>query len=419
MAKFPKDLADVVFLRWNELVAGEYEAPRCPTKALLRKILEACYLAACAPEEARYPAFNVLVTPELADHDLRDVLNIYKFDKKRPVTIDELRRLAPATDSKKSAIWITFNDNEIFVSGMYDLGTSWHRARLGLTYNYHVPSALLVQVDRPGRVKVYQGQYAIASLSNGTLSVHQIDIPLFLHKSVRSGLEKIAESLTEPNLETPRDYEGFWFTALYNVFSAIANSISVSGHGGVLVILEPGASIPPDLLRTKYTCRSSALHDSFVKFINARNLTADYWTASETEAQLEGNAAEAELLLISATDLLVEAVRFVAQMAGCDGAIVITSDLQVLGFGSEIRAEMAEGVVVLQVVDEMRQKYQSCDVEQFGMRHRSAVKLVSKLPTACVLAISQDGPVSAVSSDGNSVLVRKGVPLGNLNIPWA
>lgn len=59
------------------------------------------------------------------------------------------------------------------------------------------------------------------------------------------------------------------------------------------------------------------------------------------------------------------------------------------------------------------------DVEQFGMRHRSAIKLVSQQNDLRVLVVSQDGPISAVWWDKQQVFVRRGVSLVNMNIPWA
>lgn len=116
---------------------------------------------------------------------------------------------------------------------------------------------------------------------------------------------------------------------------------------------------------------------------------------------------------------LVEATRFVAQLSGCDGAIVISDDLQLVGFGAEIRAELRGGVPVVEVVREMSRQYKTLDIEQFGLRHRSAVKLVSQEPEHQVLVISQDGPISAVWYDEGQVLVRKNINLVNMNMPWA
>ena len=99
---------------------------------------------------------------------------------------------------------------------------------------------------------------------------------------------------------------------------------------------------------------------------------------------------------------------------------MISEDLQVLGFGAEIRSELKPNTHVIEVIDDMRSVNKPLDVEHFGLRHRSAIKLVSRNNAASVLVISQDGPISFVSSDTpGQVKVRKGVNLTNMNMPFA
>ena len=106
-----------------------------------------------------------------------------------------------------------------------------------------------------------------------------------------------------------------------------------------------------------------------------------------------------------------------AGLAGCDGAIILSHDLRLLGFGAEILAEMREGVEVFDVIHELRKTYRALDVEQFGMRHRSAIKLVSQISEARSIVISQDGPISVVWREQERLYVKKGVSLVNMNMP--
>jgi hypothetical protein len=419
LPKFPGDLAIVVAQRWGNLVGGEYIVPHCPSPKILKLILELSYVAASAAEEGRYPQFNVLVTPRSVETSALGG-QIFHFDEARSLTASELRRLAPASDFRKSAVWVTYEDETAVIEGLVDLGTSWHRARLGFTYRDRVPSCLIVQVDRPGRVKVYQGEFHVATLADGDLIVSRgIDMNLFLHDVVHQGLRSLAVNYSVPRYEQSRDFEEFWFIAHWNVFTAIVNSISLLGHGGTLVIAAQDAEQINSSLRVKYSGSTDMLRDAFVRFINARNKTADFYERAEQQSKpVSKNVFEAERQLQDASDELIEAVRFVAQLAGCDGAIVISPDLTVRGFGAEIRAEMQQEISVLEVIDEMRKKYKVCDIEQFGMRHRSAVKLVSRAAGSLILAVSQDGPISAVWRDPQGVLVKKGVSLVNLNMPW-
>jgi hypothetical protein len=174
------------------MVAGDYTAPALPPPKSLQAVLESAYLASASPEEGRYPQFNILVVPR--GTDLNQIgANPFAFDQARPMTVAKLRRLAPASDLRKSAIWVEFLNGQVAVVGLADLGTSWHRARVGLTYAYRFPHALLIEVDRPGRMKVYQGQYLVATLVDGEVSEHHVEFDLFLHKSVRQGLEHLGQ----------------------------------------------------------------------------------------------------------------------------------------------------------------------------------------------------------------------------------
>ena len=88
----------------------------------------------------------------------------------------------------------------------------------------------------------------------------------------------------------------------------------------------------------------------------------------------------------------------------------------------EIAAELRESSAVGAADTdqaEVNRKFRKLDVEQFGMRHRSALKLVSQEPSWRVLVVSQDGPISAVWSEHATVIIRRGVNLVNINMPWA
>lgn len=420
MRAFPRDLARAVASRWNHIVAGDYEVPPCPNLRELTHILESCYLAASSPEESRYPSFNIVITPTSNDLSSNSIVSSYPFSQSRALNVTEIRRLAPAVDIKKSAIWGTYSDRETFIEGIVDLGTSWHRSRAGFSYQFKNPQNLIVQVERPGRLKVYQGPYHVASLADGDLIVPKgIEFNLFLHETVNHGLSALINDIIFPKFEPPKEYEGFWFTALWNIFAAIANTISSSGHGGIIAITPNNFKLKDNLLRIKYNIDSNTLRSSFINFINTRNVAADFYEQIDPSQQsLPSEHFLHESAVNAALDQLTETIRFVSQFAGCDGAIVVTSDLKIVGFGAEIRAEMAPKISIFEVHDEMRRKYHPCDIEQFGMRHRSAIKIASRMSGGCILAISQDGPITAVWREKDRVFVKKGSTLTNLNMPW-
>jgi hypothetical protein len=274
---------------------------------------------------------------------------------------------------------------------------------------------MIIEVERASRIHVYQGQYRIGSLVDGALDMADFsNLVIALDTPVHRGLEAIASKITRPKLEYPGNFLNFEFLAMWNVYASLANAISQEGHGGALLMLPDDMVLGNDL-RLKYALESERLGDGLVKFLNARHAMAD--ACEEIEEGAPGPPGPAQEQYWTHEEH-VENVRFVARLAQCDGAIVLTQSLKVLGFGAEIRSTMRENSEVYEVLQEIPSRKRRLDVEQFGMRHRSAVKFVSQHEGAVAIIVSQDGPVSIVWSESGNVFVRHGVRIVNSNIPW-
>jgi hypothetical protein len=420
MFSFPQDLADIVSESWTNLVAGDYTPPLCPSIELLQQLFEVSYLAASCPEEMRFPKFNIIATPQGYGASPRGYA-VIEFDKPRPLSVQEVRRLAPTIDIAKSAIWVSWGDEGWSISGLLDLGTSWHRAKMGLSYRYRAPADLFVQVDRPGRIRVNQGPYHVATLEDGSIvGADGIDLNFFFHPIATTGIELMESLLQYPAYELPRYFLEFEFIALVNTYSAIASEISTGGHGGTVIFALSHEPINQEQLRIKYQCTSSILKDAFVTFINARHVQGDYGALHhDGHAVPDAVFCRAEIASRDAYEALIEVTRFIASLSGCDGAIVLNSDLTLVGFGAEICAELDGSVDILEGKTGFNDDLKNCNIEQFGMRHRSAIKLASQTSSFRVMAVSQDGPVSGVYRKAEQVVVEKGIKLSNLNMPWA
>jgi DNA integrity scanning protein DisA with diadenylate cyclase activity len=93
------------------------------------------------------------------------------------------------------------------------------------------------------------------------------------------------------------------------------------------------------------------------------------------------------------------ALRRVAPYADVDGAVVITRDLEVLGFGAKIIA--ANDMSHVLVGDD------AMPVEDTGgTRHQSAARFVGKNPDCAATVISHDGHISLLHWDGKHRAVR-------------
>lgn len=224
--------------------SGRIRTPPRPPDRLFSELLETAYLCASMPEEGRYPQFNIAAVPAANFNESRYLGDIWHFTEPRRLSVDELRRLAPAVDFRKSGILVKWDIGQLHIVGLTDFGTSWSRARIGLQYHYRFPECLVVQLDRPGRIRVYQGRYLVAALVDGKLERHKgLELNLSVGRAAHGGLEKLYREIAPPKIEEPREYHSFLFSSLWNIFAALANCIADVGHGGaVLIVPKLGAS---------------------------------------------------------------------------------------------------------------------------------------------------------------------------------
>src|SRR5262245_2893864 len=78
---FAANLTSVVLDRWLHFVSGDYARPPCPPENLLTELLEVAYLTASAPEEGRYPRFNIVATPVSSNPPSSQVCSTWQFDE--------------------------------------------------------------------------------------------------------------------------------------------------------------------------------------------------------------------------------------------------------------------------------------------------------------------------------------------------
>ena len=190
-------------------------------------------MASMETEESRPLKFNLCCTPivDVVRRDQTDeIVEDWAFDKDRAFTIQEVRRLAVSTNVESSAIWVRFSDipkQPLSIHGLLNLGSSWASARKAYTYHYSpLPEALLIKVESPGRLHVYQGQFLIASLGmgesqvGGTMSL--LDLlgvyPLFIQ-----GHDLLRKEIIPPKHEPVKEWHEFEWMAYVNTILAVVN----------------------------------------------------------------------------------------------------------------------------------------------------------------------------------------------------
>jgi hypothetical protein len=431
---FPADLATQVVERWNQFVSRhDHPAPPLPAPDDLRHILETAFFASLEREEGRELQFMLCCTPDLIVR--RDgpggPVPVVPIQPARPVSVDTLRALAPAVSPTSAALLVRCPTDpgpagRCTVAGIVNVGSNLARARSGRSF-YHRPApyALMIDARNAGELHVYRGGIRLASLHAGHLH-DQLPVSglefLPISGILACGERALRARLKPPRHEPERETSDFQWIALLNTILSIVNGVRERGHGGTILLVAPDAK-PTLPIRIKYDVddTGSALGDRFVEFLNLRHELTDARVQQDESAPrraAEGALTHLQNATFVAEEDLADAAELVARLAGVDGALVLQSDLKVLGFGAEIVLDAAQPVMASEVTGHRRRSgdWLEVDSERFGMRHRSALRCVARASNTAAFVVSQDGTVTFLWKQDDRVLLRRNVNTANPNM---
>jgi hypothetical protein len=390
------------------------------------------YLTSMETDEARPLRFTLCCTPaveSLFRHNQNVGVEVWPFAADRPFTVQEIRRLAAATDLDTSAIWLHFPqrpDASLSIHGILSLGSSWADARNAFAYQYEpLPEALLVRVPAPGQVEVYQGQLLIASLQSGRIQAGELPSPVGLlgaYPLFEEGHRLLRQQIAPPRYQETHLWQEAEWLAYVNTVLGVVNEVQWRGHGGALIFASKDCRLIQDrFVKIKYALSSQTFHlkERFIELMNLRHRLDDMLWVIKTGDDLipgEEELSLTALLMQNAQRRLAETCHLVGDLSGTDGAIVMRTDLSVAGFGTEIRLEAVKPAAIYKVTSPIRRDREEFDSEQFGMRHRSAMRLCSALPDLVIFVVSQDGGVSLVWNEDGEVCFKPGINTANANM---
>jgi hypothetical protein len=434
---FPDDLAARVTERWHAIAARhEGRVPELPRPADLKHVLATAFFASFEREEGRNLRFMLCCSPDLevTRDGLGESVPVMPLEAPRPMSVATLRSIAPAVNANNAAILVRCpsggGDGErCEIAGVLHVGANLARARSGRSFYYRpAPYALLVDVRDAGELHIYQGGLKLAAMRAGRLydqiaysALEFLPISDVLAGGEQALRPRIAMPAHEPHHET----SDFHWTALLNTILCTINGVKEHGHGGTVLLVSPDAA-PTLPIHTKFDIhgRVNILGNRFVTFLNARHQLTDARWRHRAAAHIEAHATALSILENAAFDAeeqLADAADLVAQLTAVDGALVLTSDLRVLGFGAEIVLDTAVPITAYEVVGsaDRFEAFPEVDSQSFGMRHRSALRCVSVSKGVAAFVVSQDNSVSFIWKKGHKVLLKKNVNTSNPNMVGA
>jgi hypothetical protein len=425
---YPGDLARFVRDRWREVSEPPGGFAPLPDAATLEGFFAACYQASMLREEERQVVFRaILAEPALFVPEGRppEGLQRLAFPHGLPFDPRELRRLSVAADSQRTLIGVQ-RDGEggLRIWGLINSGTRWLRdVQGGRRAGAPLPPAPVVHVDAPGSIEAYKGHELVGKLQGGRLSGSRVDP--FESEWLPGQFSRLLENFVERHEATrnrARELSGERWAPLEptlprriteRMMKRVVSVLRDARHGGTVVFVptesvgEPSGEDPYIDLRYRFADGRArrSFPDLVVDILN--RLAQLYGTADHGQEPgvvgWEEFEATADDEIATLDEALFDVAHLIAGLAAADGAVVMSKQNELLGFGGMISGRFPDVESVARALDLEGEKVAEEGTGSVGARHRSAYRLAGALPGSVAVVISQDGGVRWVCQKGGRV----------------
>ncbi len=425
---YPQDLAAFVADEWEDVcpppdvygVAAFAAGDKLPDAPTFERLISICYQASLLLDEQRPVTFRLLVGDPadlVATQELADGLHCLEFDAPRPFNEHELRRLSQAASFYRSLIGVRLDpDQGVVIWGIIHSGPRWLRTlNGGRRASKPLPLSLVIGVTGPGRLEVDKGSVTVAKLEEGGIFGPSKNV--FDSKWLPADFAPVRAELMELHRAARTRAATAWAPLDERVTGVIAQqmikrvlaAVRNAHHGGTLIIVPPERADEllgkNPRLNLKYKFAGGEPRARFrTLMIEIMNTLAE-GGGMKSEAGRGGRVspvgwkdyATSDSRMLTALDEAVfETAHMIAGLAVVDGAVLMTTRFEVLGFGGEIACDHADVPVVARALDIEGARVEAERVEGVGTRHRSAFRFCHEVRDALAIVISQDMDVRFV-----------------------
>jgi hypothetical protein len=425
---YPQELAAVVWNTWRELERLSDPGPcstrsgALPDQRELAVLLSVAYQASLLHEEDRPVRFRLFVgDPEsLPEGDgPPEGLHRLKFTEPRVFDETEIRRLAPAAKYHRALIGVSRSSREgetFRIWGVIQSGPRWlESARGGRAPASPVPpDAIVVSVIEVGHVVVKVGDVKLGELRGGRIVGSALDV--FDAAWMREQFDTYRRELLHEHEQAvgtrgvPIDFEGLR-TVSQQMVKRLLATMRDAHHGGVLLYVphEHVTEILRGAVSLKYPFADDGARRRYRSLMLGvmRELALAGMEMSPRPASVGYDAYQhsAREGIVALDEAIFEISQLLAGLADVDGAVVISDQLDVLGFGAEIKGPLPDVSTVRHAHDLEATSFDEVAIEGVGTRHRSAYRLCAFDPGCLAIVVSQDGGVQFVKSLRGAVTV--------------
>jgi hypothetical protein len=426
---YPGDLARFVRDRWGDDVPGSSGGvDPLPEAAALEGFFAACYQASMLREEERPVTFRAILTePALFAPEGRPPEGLQRLEFPRSLPFDprELRRLSVAADPQRTLIGVRPDgQGGLRIWGLINSGTRWLRDVYGgRRAGAPLPLAPVVHANAPGSIEAYKGHELVGKLQGGRLSGSRVDP--FESEWLPGQFSRLLEEFTERHEATrnrARELSGERWAPLEptlrrriteRMMKRVISVVRDARHGGTVIFipLENAGDLSSEdpYIDLRYPFADDRARLGFPDLIvDILNRLGQLYGSADHEQEpaavgWEEFEATTDDEIATLDEALFETAHLIAGLAAADGAVVMSKQNELLGFGGMISGRLPAVNSVARALDLEGEKVAEEGTANVGARHRSAYRLAGALPGSVAVVISQDGGVRWVCQKGGRV----------------
>lgn len=402
-----------------------------PCESEFKILANIAFQASLLTEEGRRPGFRLVFcnsenTQSLENSEFSP-LRVVRFTDPRPFSVAEVNRIAPAADLTRFLVCVGLakkGDKALQLWGLLEVGDNWSKfMRHEVTHGTPPPNFLTIVSSSPGEMSLSVGGDILLMLRGGSISkpvrnpIWDGPIADFLKPSrarfYQEVIRRVGKSVFDDegaDEDYPqKSYNWFLERILYNVRNI--------GHGGTIIMVSDILSSKDPRLKDRVLLKYASVYDyAWESLVRSLVLHHEYYDIKSIDSEggltsiQKQSSTRWQMDIVE--DELQDIANGIATLTGVDGALVMTTDFKVLGFGGEILATSH----ALDTVIDSSDKRRKIRVDSFGTRHRSAFRFCSSLEDSFAFIVSSDGGVKAAKRDGDRLLFWSDINEGEMGL---
>jgi len=378
---------------WNlEQVRCNHFKKDPPELDTIRAAVETAFLGSLKTEEGLPLEFSlaVITQQEISDlnktHPDASTLVVMRFEHPLPLDIDSVTKIAGAFDKNATALAVepagggSATPYQIWGALFYGPSTNLFTevAFAGAGLSTQRPDCLIITTASIGSLAIARQRHLLGRFESGKF-IRSVPSPF-----TSEAMGKYLIAAVQMNEGWDAQYS-YWYVYIRAIELLLAEA-SARGHGSTIILI-PTAKVAScvSFFQPTYSFRG----DLGIRFL-LRKVIESMGNPSATFDMVKR--------------LLARRLEALAQLASIDGALIVSTEWEVLAFGAKLTAPRWAKKVLIGP-DGFGCGGDTFEGSKLGMRHRSAIDFIGACPAAIGFVISEDGPIRGFARRGDDTIL--------------